>query len=283
MILLGLFLAPLMVGYVLSHLLTRRHRPDERRWPAEYGLDYEEVTFPARDGLTLRGWWIPASGAERAVIFLHGYGGSMDPDVQYVPALHQAGFYVLMFDFRAHGRSDGQMTTVGYLERQDALGALDFVRAKGIERIGLLGFSMGGVVAMLTAPLCPAVRAVVVDGAPVRLSSALAGRGIEYGLPRWLSLASGWLTVAVTSLWVRANLFHYEPIRWVGQIAPRPLMFIYGARDQFVPAAELDALIAAAHSPKEVWRDPQAGHRTLDQLYPDEYRRRIVAFFDQYL
>lgn len=46
-------------------------------------------------------------GAERALILLHGQAGSsMDPNVQYLPALHAAGFHVLQFDLRAHGRSE---------------------------------------------------------------------------------------------------------------------------------------------------------------------------------
>jgi pimeloyl-ACP methyl ester carboxylesterase len=106
-----------------------------------------------------------------------------------------------MFDFRAHGRSEGQVSTIGYLERQDALSAVDFVKAKGVERIGLMGFSMGGVVvAMLAAPICPDVRAVISDGGPARLVSAVTGRGVEQRLPRWLSAAVAWLTLAVASL-----------------------------------------------------------------------------------
>jgi len=284
-LLLSLILILLAAGLALSFLFTRRHTPDETRSPAEYGLAFEEVAFPARDGVMLRGWWIPAQtergSLDRAVIFLHGQGGSMDPDVQYVPALHTAGFHVLMFDFRAHGRSEGRVSTVGYLERQDALGAVDFVRSRGIERIGLLGFSMGGMVAMLTAPICPEVKAVISDGGPARLMSAMTSWGVERGAPRWLARVLAWLTLAATSLRLRVNLFRYEPICWVGKIAPRPILFIHGERDQYVP--DFDALVAAAGLPKQVWRVPEAGHRTVDQLYPDEYRRRVVAFFDQYV
>ncbi len=284
-LLLSLILILLAAGLALSFLFTRRHTPDETRRPAEYGLAFEEVAFPARDGVMLRGWWIPAQtergSLDRAVIFLHGQGGSMDPDVQYVPALHTAGFHVLMFDFRAHGRSEGRVSTVGYLERQDALGAVDFVRSRGIERIGLLGFSMGGMVAMLTAPICPEVKAVISDGGPARLMSAMTSWGVERGAPYWLAGALAWLTLAATSLRLRVNLFRYEPICWVGKIAPCPILFIHGERDQYVP--DFDALVAAAGLPKQVWRVPEAGHRTVDQLYPDEYRRRVVAFFDQYV
>jgi fermentation-respiration switch protein FrsA (DUF1100 family) len=232
----------------------------------------------------LRGWWIPAVGsADRAVIFLHGHGGSMDPDVQYVSALHAAGFNVLMFDFRAHGRSDGRMSTLGYLERQDVLGAVDLVRARGISRIGLLGFSMGGIVAMLAAPICPDVQAVISDGGPASLKTALTVWAWERGVPRPLGAVLAWLVLAVTSLRVGANQFRYEPVRWVGRIAPRPILFIHGERDPYIPPADFDALVAAANEPKEVWRVPEAGHRTVDQVYPEEYRQRVVAFFEQHL
>lgn len=271
------------LGFWLSWQMTERHFPDERRSPAEYGLPFEEVSFPAADGLALRGWWIPAAGAERAVIFLHGQAGSMDPDVQYVPALHAAGLSVLMFDFRAHGRSAGRVTTIGYLERQDVLGAVAFLREKGLTRVGLLGFSMGARVALLTAPLCPEVRAVVADGGPARMLPAIAARIQERGFPRWLGVPFAWLTLAFTSLRVGANLFRYEPIHWVGKVAPRAILFIHGDRDQYVPAAEFEALVAAAGPPKEVWRVPEAGHRTVDQVYPEEYRRRLVDFFNRYL
>jgi pimeloyl-ACP methyl ester carboxylesterase len=279
----SLLLLLLAAGCFLSWQMTHRHFPDERRSPAEYGLAFEEVSFPASDGLTLHGWWIPSPGAERAIVMLHGQAGSMDPDVQYVPALHAAGLSVLMFDFRAHGRSDGTLSTIGYLERQDVLGAVAFLRAKGIVRIGLFGFSMGARVAILTAPLCPEVRAVVADGGPPRMLPAIAMRAQEMGFPEELSVPMAWLTLAVTSLRVRANLFRYEPLRWVARVAPRPIFFIHGDRDQYIPAAEFDALVAAAGPSTEVWRLSEAGHRTVDQVYPEEYRRRVVDFFARHL
>jgi hypothetical protein len=78
-------------------------------------------------------------------------------------------------------------------------------------------------------------------------------------------------------------MFRYESVRWVGQIAPCPILFIHGERDPYLPLDDLDALIAAANEPKEIWRVPEAGHRTVDQVHPDEYRRRIVEFFERNL
>jgi len=276
--LIGLVLA---VGLAMSFYMTRRFGLTEVHSPAEYGLTFEEVAFQATDGLTLRGWWIPTVGSDRAVVIMHGHGGSMDWDIHRAPALHAAGFNVLLFDFRAHGRSEGSMITFGYLERQDVLGAVELLRGRGMRRIGLLGFSFGGIAAMLAAPICSDIAAVVSDGGPARMRSAMAARGLEWGAPRWLSVPLAWLTVAITSLRVRANLFHHEPVRWVGQISPRPILFVHAGQDQYLP--DFDDLYAAARPPKEVWYVPEAGHTKVSEVLPEDFQRRVIAFFDQHL
>jgi uncharacterized protein len=277
-ILLDIFI---VASLVLSTFLTHRHSLRNPRSPAEVGLDFEEITFPAADGLALRGWWVPCQGAERVIIQLHGQGGSMDPDIQYLPGWHAAGFNVLMFDFRAHGRSQGNFSTVGYLERQDVQGAVRFVLAKDLRRIGLLGFSMGGIVSMLSAPLCPEVKAVVSDGGPTRLKTALREWCAERRIPRPIGAFLAWLVLCGVSMRLAVNIFRYEPVLWVGQIAPRPILFIHGEHDQYCP--DFDDLWAAAGPVKEIWRVNDAGHVTASQQHPEDYCRRVIEFFDKTL
>lgn len=271
----------LAVGLGLSFYLTRRNPLTEIHSPAGYGLAFEEVAFKAPDGIMLCGWWIPASGSQRAVVILHGHGGSMDWDIHRAPALHAAGFNVLLFDFRAHGRSQGRLATFGYLERRDVQGAVEFLKSRGMRRIGLLGFSYGGIASILAAPICPEVSAVVADGSPARIRTAITGRGVELHLPRGLAAFLAWLAIAVTSLRLGVNLFRYEPVRWVGKIAPRPIFFIHGDLDQYCP--DFDDLYTAANEPKELWRLPGVGHTKAGEAYPEEHRRRVIEFFDKYL
>jgi fermentation-respiration switch protein FrsA (DUF1100 family) len=280
-VLLVLIVSVLAFGLGMSFYLTQRFSLGQVHTPAEYGLDYEEITFPAADGMSLGGVWIPFPGSQRAIIILHGHGGSMDWDIQRAPYFHEAGFNVMLFDFRAHGRSGGNLATFGYLERQDVAGAVTFLKRRGMKRIGLLGFSYGGMASMLAAPLCPEVNAVVSDGGPARQRSAVAGRVTELGLPRWLGPFLGWLTVAATSVRLGVNLFRYEPVRWVGQIAPRPILFIHGELDQYLP--DFDELYAAAGEPKQAWRLPGVHHTKASEVYPDEFYRRVVGFFQENL
>ena len=266
-----------------SSKLIARRIPDSQTSPDDYGLTFENVSFQNCDGLTLRGWFIPANPAKSTIIFCHGHAGSMDPDVAYAPWLHEAGFNVLMFDFRAHGRSDGNQVSLGYFERQDLLGAIDYLQDRGITKVGVLGFSMGGAVGATTAAQCEAIQAVVSDGGFAYLESAVVGWGLEHRLPRWFSIPLARLIILVAGWRLGVYLAKADPIRWVAHIAPRAVSFIHGDRDPFVTVADVEALYAQAGEPKELWRVAEAEHRRVDRLRPEEYRRRIIGFFERHL
>src|SRR5512138_3255953 len=127
----------LAASLALSFKLTRRSYLKEVCSPADYGLPFEKITLPTADGLALGGWLVPGSDPERVVVLLHGHDGSIDYDVQYVPYLHAAGYSVLQFDFRGHGRSQGNVVTLGYLERMDVQAAVKFLLGRGLRRIAL--------------------------------------------------------------------------------------------------------------------------------------------------
>ena len=280
-ILLILILFILLGSFSLSFYFTHRYHLKNPSSPADVGLTYVEVTFNSTDGLILGGWWIPASGSDKVVIQLHGHAGSMDPDIQYLPTLHQHGCNVLMFDFRGHGRSQGHTVTIGYLERRDVLGAIEFVKQKGFKKIALLGFSMGGVLSILVGAVSPDVKVVISDSAPVHLTTALRERIVELGIPRFAAITIAWLIVATTSLRLWANLFDYDTVRWVGKIAPRPLYLMHGGADQYVP--DFEELAKAAGSLAQVWDVPNIGHTQVINEMHEEYLRRLAEFLDKNL
>jgi pimeloyl-ACP methyl ester carboxylesterase len=135
--------------------------------PSAYGLTYEEIAFPSRYGLSLRGWWIPATPAgDRAVILLHPLGGNRQglagspgffrpwqPVVDLLKlaqAFHAAGYAVLLFDLRSHGESERGLGAGGLTEDQDVVGAVDYAfqrlgsdDAGAGPAVGLVGFGCG--------------------------------------------------------------------------------------------------------------------------------------------
>jgi len=283
----SVFLLFSAAGFCFSFYFTRRMKRTAFHTAEEYGLDEEYVTFTATDGVRLHGCWIPVKDSLRTVIILHGHGGSLDWDLHRAPFLHNAGFNVFLFDFRAHGCSGGRVGTFGYLERRDVLGAIGYIQKYSYERcgvpqkIGLMGFSYGAIASILTAPVTNDVHAVLVDGCPTRMRVALVAHGLDLGLPHWLAVWFSWMTIIFTSIRFGKNMFAYEPVRWVGKLSPRSILFIHGELDKYVP--DFDELYAAAGEPKDAWRLEGVSHTKASEVYPDEFRKRALDFFERYL
>lgn len=295
-----LLLIGVIVGLVAlrwSTELIKSPEPDEPGSPDDYGLPFTEVLFRSQDGLMLHGWFIPAQGvtafsledddwakgSKGTVVFGHGRFGSKDSDVKYAPFFREAGYNSFLFDFRGHGRSEGDYTSFGFHERKDLLGAIDFLRTKSITSVGVIGFSLGGVVGIGTAAVCEQIVAVIADGAFVELRSTLARGAHERGLPLWLVRFLGPFTLWLAGRRVGGNLEESDPIIWVDKIAPRALFLIHGERDKYVSTDDVRRLYQTAGEPKELWIAPRAEHREADELYPEEYRERVLSFFDRYL
>jgi pimeloyl-ACP methyl ester carboxylesterase len=165
----------------LTKLMIWGQRAPLDRSPADVGLGYESVAFLARDGLTVRGWFVPNgdSAPGPAVVFVHGWlwnrlgnpAGRVpfeDKDVDFLPAtraLHDAGYHVLLIDLRNHGESAANPPiTYGPYEARDFAGALDYLRRRpdvDPARIGALGCSMGANTILYGTPTAQPVKAIL--------------------------------------------------------------------------------------------------------------------------
>jgi pimeloyl-ACP methyl ester carboxylesterase len=139
----------------------------------------ENVRFPSTDGIDLAGWLIRGAPDQAPIVLCHDLGSSKASLVNVALALSRAGFTVLMFDFRAHGDSAGERSSLGVLEKRDVVGAVDFLGTlEGLEtkRIGVFGVGMGAHAAVLAAADRPALRVLVLDGLYPDASYELARR-----------------------------------------------------------------------------------------------------------
>ena len=164
-------------------MLVARRTPLDGRSPRDAGMEYEDVAFPATDGVGLKGWFIPKAGnggPGPVVAFVHGWCWNrlgnvegqvpfQDRSVDFLPAtkaLHDAGFHVLLFDIRRHGESDAGKgpLTYGPREARDFIGAVRYLRSRPDvdgERIGVVGTSMGGNIAIYGTPECQPIKAIL--------------------------------------------------------------------------------------------------------------------------
>lgn len=256
-------------------LHPRRQLPAET--PADRGLAYQNVAFPASDGLTLRGWYLPSHN-RAAVIVGHGYSAYRRLDQAELLARH--GYGVLTFDWRAHGESDGDLCSFGYYEVRDVEGALAWLRQQpdvDPERIGILGESMGAVTAIRAAARLPEIKAVV---------AASPFPTLEEGV-RNVWRGTGWPAfpfVPLQALFGRwqtgLDLDDVRPLDDVAAISPRPILILAGGQDPITGPDAGQRYYAAAGEPKELWFEPELGHLDFLAVYPAEYERRVVGFFD---
>lgn len=123
--------------------LTHPDRLQVTEFPEAYDLPYMEVQFMSRvDNVRLEGWLIPAdTPTDEIVIQAHGYmdnRSNISAALPVAKGLHKAGIAVLMFDFRGHGNSSGELVSGGLYEVRDLLGAVDYARTQKFNQIGLL-------------------------------------------------------------------------------------------------------------------------------------------------
>jgi fermentation-respiration switch protein FrsA (DUF1100 family) len=285
-ILLAVIAAFLGISVYLGHSMTDIERVPITETPALCGLDYEDISFPSRvDELTLYGWYLPAENSDEVIIMVHGAEQHRaDPNVEMLDiacGLVGHGYNVLMFDTRGHGESEGDRMSAGYYEVRDLGGAVDYVKGLGFEEIGVLGFSMGGATAIMTAAECDDIDVIVTDSAYADLNDMLEPQFAErtffpkFFLKPLLFMVKMMYGIDFTAI---------KPVEVVGDIAPRPILFIQGELDDTVPPAHAHSLLEASNNPlNQLWLIPDCGHVEAYVSYPEDYMDMVTAFFDEAL
>lgn len=266
---------------LLTNPMAVRELPTER--PIDYGLVYDDVSVMTRDGLRLVGWYVPSRNGA-LVIAQHGYKSQRGEMLNEAALLHRHGYGVLITSLRAHDMSDGDLITFGKHEMED-LGAWHQFATTLPEvddgRIGILGNSLGGTLAIEFAARTPAIRAVAANSAFSSLEDTLE-TSVRFfsGLPPFpfVPLITFWAEREADIRVSSVNAMH-----WIARLSPRPVLLMQGGTDVVISIASGDRLFQAAGHPKELWFEPQVGHAGFDRALPGEYEKRVVGFFDRYL
>jgi dipeptidyl aminopeptidase/acylaminoacyl peptidase len=249
--------------------------------------DYRDVWFPARDHpLELHGWWLPGpAGFEGpAVIAVHGLGSCIRDREVLLPAgmLSRLGYSVLLLDLRDHGESDvedGRMAG-GTEEYRDVLAAVDWLISRGVQpdRIGALGASMGAATAIVAGGQDERIAAVWADTSYGDLGTRIAEELEARGFPRLFAPAA----VIVAEVVAGDDYAAHTMLDEIARFGRRPVFITHGQRDRTTVVSHAHELIASARSadvPVQIWIVEDAGHVEAMFRHPDEYERRLEAFF----
>jgi dipeptidyl aminopeptidase/acylaminoacyl peptidase len=279
--LLALLAALLAVDVALAWLyvsaLTRPGCPqtaflDDLPQPEQHWLQLD-------DGRALRAWYYPSENGA-AILAMGGLGGALGRNLPPVAPLIRAGYGVLQIDTFACAEPPARVT-LGAREVDAAAAGLDFFLTRPDvhpDRIGAIGFSMGGVTLIRAAARQPHIRALVAEGGYDHLGEHITRPGVEKPLPRavFLHTVAGvyWLQTGV-------NPWRISPRADIAAISPRPVLLIYGEEE--VARGGGWAQYEAAGEPKEIWIVPGGDHGINDRVAPDVYERKVLNFFERYL
>jgi len=244
--------------------------------PRDLKMADEAVSFRTADGLTLRGWYIPAAQtSEKTVILLHGYPADKGNILPPLAFLHE-DFNLLLFDFRYLGESEGSYSTAGAREVEDLLAAVRFLKSRGIKQVGVWGFSMGGAVALMAIEKAPEIRAVISESSYATLaqmtfqlfSIPLVNYPIAYLVGFWAKLFLG------------IDIREVSPVESV-RTTTVPIFLIHSSADAVIPFSHARQLqeALANNASAEFWFNEGFAHGQLGS----DYQTRVKIFFNKNL
>jgi fermentation-respiration switch protein FrsA (DUF1100 family) len=263
--------------------------------------DAEPVRFRTADGLTLFGCYLQARRPRRGVLlFGLEFGSTCWSCWPYVEHLVDRGFDVFAFESRNQGSSEAQpgyepLQWVTDYEVRDAEAALAYLKGRpdaDPRGVGLFGISKGGSAGLIAASRDPYVRCCLTDGAFATYSTLVPymrhwfriynpQQALSALVPSWYFGIFGRLAMRQVG---RARHCHFPHLeRAVRRLAPRPLLMIHGEADNYIKPAMARALFDYARRPKELWVVEGAKHNQALLLVGDEYRRRVLRFFEEHL
>jgi len=256
-----------------GYLHPQRQQRLEDDTPEQFGIAFENVHLVTSDGIELAAWYTPSENGA-LILVAHGHSDIRSPMLYAMFA--QNGYGVLAWDFRAHGESGGELSTLGYYEASDVEAALDYgLQQANVEHIGAWGGSMGGVAVLETASHRDEIEVVVIDSAFATLEDGLKWVVTnEIFLPFIRFFAEKETGVKIEML---------RPVDRIKAISPRPIMIIQGEEDSVIPVDSAQKLYEAAGDPRYLWTEAGVNHVGLYSMYPEMYEERVVSFFDAYL
>ncbi len=257
-----------------------------------------EYILTNRDGIKLHGYLICADGHSdtgagstegkcgKFIFCSHSYRSRLAgfEFAETVPIWLSRGYNVFLVDHRAHGNSEGKFISFGQYESDDCIEWLYFLRKEFGEdiSIALIGQSMGAATVLMMSgkdSLPDNVRCVISDSGYIDFYSELWKL---LPLPKWLRGPTLWPMDRYLDIVHHIRMRDSDALEAVAK-SRVPILFIHGAKDNFVPLWMNEELYEACGSEKERVVFPDATHIKSYDYYPDQYEQAVTAFVGRYM
>lgn len=244
----------------------------------------EEWTSTTFDGLNLTAWYVAAEQpTNKTIIVANGYRTPRDRTAGVDYLFHQLGYNVLVPAYRGSNESEGRYIGFGWLDRYDYLQWIEQIIEKNpTAEIAMMGISMGGATTMMVSGenLPENVKCFIDDcGYDTLWNEIVFKAKHDYHLPAFPF-------VYLMSFWSKLLAgYSYKEVSALKQLSKntRPILFIHGDKDEFVPTEMVYHNFEATSSIKELVIVKGAEHAIAYETNIPLYRDRVTEFLGKYL
>ena len=237
---------------------------------------FKTIYLKTKDSLKLEAWYIPVDSAAGTVLLFHGHGSNKSGVIKEAETFNKMGYNTLLLDFRAHGNSEGNTTTIGYDEAEDVKLAYDFIKNKDEKNIVLWGISMGASTitkAIKDYELNP--QKIILEMPFGTIKDAVVGRVKMMRLPpEPISTLLTFWGGTEHGFWA----FGMKPEEYAKNIKC-PVLLQWGKNDPRVSRSEEDILFSnIPNANKKFVIYETAAHESLCKKEPEKWKAEVAAF-----
>lgn len=239
----------------------------------------DTIFMKTKKSLPVAGWYGKTdSAAKGTVILFHGITITKSSFIDEANEFRFLGYNVMLVDFRGHGGSGGNITTIGYREAEEVKLAFEYVKQLGEKNIFLYGSSMGAVAvsrAVSEYKLNPS--GLILEMPFYSLQSYLKAKAASIGFPKQPF-------AFFTTFWIGVERgfsgFRHNTTRYMKQVTC-PLLLQAGTLDKIVSEKQMSGIYSSAASVKKnlvVYEGAQ--HESCLRFDTEKWRATVEAFLE---
>ncbi|HLL60638.1 MAG TPA: alpha/beta fold hydrolase [Candidatus Nitrosocosmicus sp.] len=254
--------------YAYFRLFQTLHKiiPENKIRKKDFSIQPEEIKFKSVDGISLQGWLFRKKNAKGTIIYIHGHGdpvGGKANDYKGVKVLLEDQYNLFMPDLRGFGTSDYSLHTLGHLEKNDILGAIQSIKKhhllKGLP-IYLLGSSMGAVSAIKAACNNSDIKALITIAPYRSLHSLFLAQIKKEGFPPYPFV---WFMDLAAMVLISPFVHSQSAVKAIKHVHV-PFLILQGEKDNWIGQKDYELIYKAANEPKQCIHIKNGVHNLFD-------------------
>lgn len=255
----------------------------------DFGLEANELLLTTADGLKISAFEVQVDNPQGVIIFISGiHNPSVTAFFGHARMFSERGYASVLYDLRAHGKSDGDLIGLGYLETQDTQAVVDYIRSRDNYQdlpIIVYGVSMGGAVAINSIGQIPEIAGLVSLSAYSAWEDVFRENMLASGAPKTLVNLQGPFLKLYTTYKFGLKTFNFTPKKQIANLGNRPALIMHSLGDSQVSYGNFERLMQKAPGHVKTWTRPGDEHlMATDFIYPEndpQYVEQVFTFFEQ--